>query len=84
MMEIYALYKGTADVDQVFRAARAGNPSPNALRERLFYAYLYVGLYYEASGDAKAARKQISHAVEQMVDNYMGDVARVHLQLQKP
>jgi lipoprotein NlpI len=84
MMQIYALYKGQAVVDDVLGAANAGNPLPSALNERLFYAQLYIGLYYEAAGNAKAAREHIARAVEHRVDHYMGDVARVHLQLLKP
>jgi lipoprotein NlpI len=76
MMQIYALYKGNAGVDEVLAAA-AGS------RDALFYAHLYIGLYYEAAGNAKAARDHISSAVKQRVDHYMGDVARVHLQLMK-
>ena len=74
MMQIYALYRVKAGVDDVLAAA-AG------VRDRLFYAHLYIGLYYEAAGNAKAARDHISRAVEQRIDHYMGDVARVHLQV---
>ena len=83
MMQIYALYKGKAGVDDVLAAAKEGNPPPAALRERLFYAHLYIGLYYEAAGKAKLAREHIALAVENRVDHYMGDVAHVHLQLLK-
>ena len=83
MMQIYALYKGKAGVDDVLAAAKEGNPPPGVLRERLFYAHLYIGLYYEAAGKAKLARDHIALAVENRVDHYMGDVARVHLQLLK-
>src|SRR5438093_2465361 len=44
MMQIYALYKGTAGIEDVIAAARAGNPAPDALNGRLFYAHLYIGL----------------------------------------
>lgn len=83
MMQVYALYQGTAKVDDVLAAARAGNPAPEVLAGRLFYAHLYIGLYYEADGDARRAREHITHAVEQRVDHYMADVARVHLQLMR-
>lgn len=81
MMEIYGLYRGTASIENVMAAVRAGNPPPDVLSGRLFYAYLYIGLHYEAVGAAKLARENIGLAVEQMADHYMGDVARVHLQL---
>jgi lipoprotein NlpI len=83
MMQIYALYKGNATVDDVLAAARAGNPTPDALSERLFYAHLYIGLYYEAAGDAKRARQHIELANRHRIGHYMGDVARVHLQLMR-
>src|SRR6266851_2288371 len=76
MMQIYALYKGKTGVDEVLAAAGSSN-------DGLFYAHLYIGLYYEAAGNAKGARDHISRAVKQTADHYMGDVARVHLQLLK-
>ncbi len=81
MMQIYALYKGQARVEDVMAAASAGSPPPDVLAQRLFYAHLYIGLYYEAEGKAKQAREQIELAVKQGADHYMGDVARVHLGL---
>jgi lipoprotein NlpI len=77
MMQIYALYQGKASVDDVLAAARAANSTP----EPLFYAHLYIGLYHEAAGDAKGALEHIARANDYKVDHYMGDVARVHLQL---
>jgi lipoprotein NlpI len=54
------------------------------LSERLFYAHLYIGLFDEAAGDAKGAREHIAIANEHRINHYMGDVARVHLQLMRP
>jgi lipoprotein NlpI len=84
MMEIYKLYKGNAGVDDVLKAAATGDPPADGLRARLFYAYLYIGLYDEVGGDRKAAREYLKRAADQRVDHYMGDVARVHLELLKP
>jgi lipoprotein NlpI len=53
MMEIHALYKGTATVDDVLAAA-------GAMSDRLFYAHLYIGLWYEAAGDTERAREHIT------------------------
>jgi lipoprotein NlpI len=79
MMAIYALFAGRAKPDDVLAAARAGNPPSQQLRERLFYAALYIGLYCEATGDAAGAREHILMAADKyMVGGYMGDVARVH------
>ncbi len=81
MMEIYALYQGKATVDDVFAAAKAGQPSDAELNQRLFYAHLYVGLWHEAAGDAEQAKKHIGQAVAHPIGHYMYDVARVHLEL---
>ena len=50
---------------------------------RLFYAHLYLGLYYDATGDTKLAREHIFKAAAFKADHYMGDVARVHAGLLK-
>jgi lipoprotein NlpI len=76
MMQIYALYTGKASVTEVLTAAGNGNDS-------LFYANLYIGLYYEAAGNAKASREHIKWANDQGANHYMGDVARVHYKLRR-
>jgi lipoprotein NlpI len=81
MMEIYALYRGKAEPEDVLAAARAGDPSPEQLNHRLFYAHLYLGLYHEANGKPKLCRKHLEQAVAHPIKHYMWDVARVHLQL---
>lgn len=84
MMQIYALYQGKLGVDDVLAAAKAGTPPDEELNDRMFYAHLYIGLYYEAAGDKKAAREHMERAVSYRSNHYMGDVARVHLGLMKP
>ncbi len=82
MMEVYALYAGKAKPDDVLKAARAGDPSERELKERLFYAHLYLGLYYEVDGDKEKAREHITKAADDYaIGHYMGDVARVHRDL---
>jgi lipoprotein NlpI len=84
MMEVHALLAGKAKPEDVIKAASAGEPSASELNRRLFYAHLYVGLYFEATGEATQAHEHILQAVNAYkTDDYMGDVARVHLQLQK-
>ena len=75
MMQIYALYKGTGGIDDVLAVAKDD--------QALFYAHLYLALYYEAAGNPKAVREHIDRAAEYKADNYMADVARVHLKLMK-
>ena len=82
MKEIYALYSGKGSPEDVLKAASAGTPSPARLKDHLFYAHLYLGLYYEAQGDEKQARANILKAAsEATLGNYMGDVAKVHARL---
>jgi lipoprotein NlpI len=79
MMRVFALYKGEAQVSDVLAAARAGNPPEDALRGRMFFANLYIGLYYEAAGNGKLAREYIAKAAAMPGNHYMAEVARVHV-----
>jgi lipoprotein NlpI len=83
MMEVYALYRGDATPDDVLRAARYGDPPLERLNERLFYAHLYLGLYYEAAGDVRQAAEHITEAEKHKISHYMWDVARVHAERQR-
>ena len=77
MHEIYALYRGTGSVERVLSAAQsaAGTRQHGAI----FYAHLYLGLYFDALGNRAKAREHMSKAVNEFgVEHYMGDVARVH------
>jgi lipoprotein NlpI len=83
MMKIYALYAGKAKPNDVLTTAKASAP-PAQLNHQLFFAHLYTGLFYEASGNSNLARKYITQAAEDYkVDDYMGEVARVHAGLLK-
>src|SRR5438045_3641316 len=65
MMQIYALFAGKAKPDEVLTAAKGGYSSMAQLNQQLFYAQFYVGLFYEASGNEKLARKHITQAAEE-------------------
>lgn len=79
MRQVYDLYKGDLKPDDVFTAARADNPKPADLSRRLFYAHLYVGIYYDLLGDKKQAFEHLNKATEDhRIGHYMWDVARVH------
>lgn len=86
MMQIYDLYRGKLTPDDVLKAAAAGEPEKLELNTRLFYAHLYIGLFYEAAGDAAKAKTHIDLAANQhRIGHYMGDVARIHSErLAKP
>jgi len=85
MMEVHALFAGKLKPEDVLKSANAGD-LPAARRNRqLFFAHLYLGLYFEAIGDDQTAREHITKAAGQyQTGDYMGDVARVHLQLRWP
>jgi lipoprotein NlpI len=83
MMPIYDLYRGAGTVEQVWEAVEAGDPSPEVLAGRRFYAQLYVGLFHEARGEPELARKYIlpaadDHGQTEGINRYMWEVARVH------
>lgn len=79
LMKVHELYAGTATAADVVAAARAGEPTAAELRERLFYAHLYIALFHEANGRTDQARAHVRLAAgEHGVDGYMGDVARLH------
>ena len=79
MRQIYDLYAGKLKPEDVLKAATAGKPPPPALNMRLFYAHLYLGLYYEAAGREELARKHLYKAADDhRIGHYMWDVAHVH------
>jgi lipoprotein NlpI len=75
MRQVYDLYKGDLKPEDVFTAARAAEQA----KSPLFYAHLYVGIYYDLLGDPKRAFEHVNRAAEEYrISHYMGDVARVH------
>ena len=75
MREIYQMFGGSLDPERVLAAA-GGRP------ESAFYAHLYVGLFYEASGDARRALEHIAAAADDRylaAGGYMHRVAQIHL-----
>jgi len=84
MLQIHALFAGKTSPEDVLRAAHAGEPTASELQRRLFYSHLYLGLYFEATGNETAAYEHISKASRQYgADDYMSHVARVHLLLRE-
>lgn len=77
MMQIHALFGGKMKPEDVLAAARQGSAANHD--NQLFYAHLYLGLYFEATGDTKLAREPILKAATDFkAAHYTGDVARVH------
>lgn len=84
MRQVYDLFAGKMKPDDVLAAAKANNPTPEKLHQQLFYAHLYVGIYYDLSGDRKTAFTHLNKATEDYrIAHYMWDVARVHRDLLK-
>ena len=80
LMKVQETLAGKATPDDVLAEAKKGDPDEHEARLRLFYAHLYVGLYFEALGDAPKAKEHVSLAAgKYFVEGYMGGVARVHM-----
>lgn len=82
MMQVYEMLKGSLSPGRVLAAARSGEPSPRELLRSMFYANLYIGLYFEASGQSNLAQIYLRRASagETFGDftlDYMREVARV-------
>lgn len=78
MKEVHDLFAGQGTPEQVMDAARSGKTEADRQRH-LFYAHLYLGLYYDALRDEAKTRQHILKAAElSEKHNYMGAVARVH------
>ena len=77
MRQVQQLFAGKLTPSDVLQAAEEG-PEGNRPGQR-FYAYLYIGLYHEATGQADLAEAAIQQAAAlASTGGYMGDVARVH------
>lgn len=84
MAQIQSLLAGQGTPEQVVEAAQIGNPSPTILERNLFYAHLYLGLYFEAIKDEKRSKDHIEKAVRYANKaDYMGSVALVHSKVRK-
>lgn len=84
LMEVYEMFKGTLKPADVLAAAEKGDLSDAQRNGARFYAHLYVGIYHDLSGDKKKAAEALDLAANKYkIGHYMGDVARVHLDLLK-
>ena len=80
MAQIYELFAGKSTAEDVLQAARAGDPTEQELRVRLFYTHLYIGLYLDAQGKPADALEHMKLAAKDyLVDHYMGGIAVVHV-----
>jgi Tol biopolymer transport system component/lipoprotein NlpI len=78
LMEIYALFAGRANPEDVLTAAKNRQPDEKEPQMRMFYAHLYLGLYEEVMGNKKKALEHLQAAERLPIGGYMWDVARLH------
>lgn len=81
MMEVYDLFIGKCKPADVMAAAEAGDVPADLRKQQLFYAHLYLGLYYDSLGEKRKALEHMNLAAGKYRLGYMGDVAHVHAQL---
>jgi lipoprotein NlpI len=81
MTEIFELYRGKLKPDDVMKAVEVGNPGADEKNKRLFYAHLYLGLWYQAADKRDLAKKHMVQAEQHKIGHYMWDVAHVHADL---
>jgi lipoprotein NlpI len=82
MRRIYDLYAGKASVEDVFKTVEEAQLEAAAEKRALYYAHLYVGLWYESLGQEDRARPHLKRAGTDLpIDHYMGWVGRVHWKL---
>lgn len=80
MKQVHELFAGKGTVEAVLKAAEEGEGEN--LRNHRCYAHLYLGLYFEATGDdAKAKDHMLKAAKDFSMDHYMGRVAQVHVKI---
>lgn len=84
MMQIHALLAGKATPQEVLDASQSDLASPATKQRQMFYAHLYLGLYYEVMRDPAKSMEHIDKAVQLVgKDDYMGKVALVHAKIRK-
>ncbi len=90
MAAIYEMFAGRMTPEDVLKAARKTSESAPADGDghklQLYYAYLYIGLHHEMLGEKEAALESLKKAEGQNPlgkTNFMGQVARIHLELRK-
>jgi lipoprotein NlpI len=77
MMQVYELFAGRGTPQEVLE-----NASSSSQADAVFFAHLYLGLYYDVLGDSAKACKHIDlAATTHGRSHYMGRVARVHASL---
>ncbi|MCX6853167.1 MAG: hypothetical protein NTY98_30110 [Verrucomicrobia bacterium] len=80
MKQVHELFAGKGSEEAVLKAAEEGDDE--RLRNHRCYAHLYLGLFFEATGDdVKAKAHMLKAAKDFSMDHYMGRVAQVHVKI---
>jgi lipoprotein NlpI len=79
MMEVYSLFSGKGKPDDILQAIENGTPGKQEKNSRIFYGHLYLGLYFDMTGQSKAAEEHLKTAVEHPIEHFMWDIAKLHL-----
>lgn len=79
MMSILQMLKKEITPEAVVEAAKSNTPEGRSRQTALFYADLYLGLYYDSLNDDENAIKYLKRSCGYGIDGYMADTARVYL-----
>ncbi|MCH2180769.1 MAG: hypothetical protein MK108_02070 [Mariniblastus sp.] len=86
MKQIHQLFGGSGSVEDVFQAATSTPALGRSKAFQIYYAHLYVGLYYDMVGDQEKSLAEMRAAAKinpLAKDLLMGRVADVHLLIRK-
>jgi len=79
MRDIYDLYIGKKTPAEVLAAAVKGDLKPELKNRQLFYAHLYLGIWFDLLNERATALEHLNKATDDhRIGHYMWDVARVH------
>ena len=79
MKEIQKLYAGKLKPKDVIDAAEQTKVDDEDGTSARFYAHLYVGLWYEAQGNAEKAKEHLTIAADKyVIADYMWNIAEMH------
>ena len=79
LMQVQKLIQGKLTLEDVIAASETGGAGSLGQKLSRFYGFLYVGLYYDAIKNTDKAKQWLEKCLEQEVDSYMADVAKIHL-----
>ncbi len=84
MMSILQMLKGEKQPAEVSQAAVANTTEGARRNSALFYADLYIGMFYDAAGNSEEAKKYFVSSLKRGSSGYMVDTARVYLEHRFP